>query len=87
MYALIWTTTPWSLPSNQAVCYNPKLSYSTVRNTENNDVYMLATDLVESVSKSANLNLETLESFSGITKMKNKTMCVFNEEFMLKVKF
>ncbi len=24
---LIWTTTPWTIPSNRAVCYNPKLSY------------------------------------------------------------
>jgi isoleucyl-tRNA synthetase len=25
--AVIWTTTPWTIPSNKAICYNPKISY------------------------------------------------------------
>ena len=25
VYAVIWTTTPWSLPANQAVCYGKKI--------------------------------------------------------------
>lgn len=25
---LIWTTTPWTIPSNRAICYNPKIDYS-----------------------------------------------------------
>ncbi|MDZ7884524.1 MAG: isoleucine--tRNA ligase [Mycobacterium sp.] len=29
-YLLIWTTTPWTLPSNQAVAVNPAVSYVTV---------------------------------------------------------
>lgn len=24
---LIWTTTPWTLPSNRAICYNPNIEY------------------------------------------------------------
>lgn len=24
---LIWTTTPWTLPSNRAICFNPKITY------------------------------------------------------------
>ncbi|MEO9971860.1 MAG: isoleucine--tRNA ligase [Hyphomonadaceae bacterium] len=24
---VIWTTTPWTIPANQAVCYNPKITY------------------------------------------------------------
>ena len=28
---LIWTTTPWTLPSNQAICYAPSESYSVVK--------------------------------------------------------
>ena len=26
LQALIWTTTPWTLPANRAVSYNPKLT-------------------------------------------------------------
>lgn len=29
-YIVIWTTTPWTLPSNQAIAYNPKLKYCQV---------------------------------------------------------
>ena len=28
---LVWTTTPWSLAANRAVCYHPNLEYSLVR--------------------------------------------------------
>lgn len=30
VYALIWTTTPWSLPANQAICFSEELEYSLV---------------------------------------------------------
>ncbi|WP_162531294.1 isoleucine--tRNA ligase [Holospora elegans] len=28
---LIWTTTPWSLPGNRAICYHPELSYEALQ--------------------------------------------------------
>ena len=28
---LIWTTTPWTIPSNRAICFNPGLSYGLYR--------------------------------------------------------
>ncbi|MDF2232120.1 isoleucine--tRNA ligase [Albimonas sp. CAU 1670] len=31
---VIWTTTPWTIPQNRAVCYNPALSYGLYRVTE-----------------------------------------------------
>lgn len=46
LYALIWTTTPWTLPSNQAICFNPELSYSVVRFNDDAALYLVATDLV-----------------------------------------
>lgn len=43
----IWTTTPWSLPANEAVCLHPEIDYSLV---DVGDSYLLlASDLVESV--------------------------------------
>lgn len=42
----IWTTTPWTLPANEAVCLHPAIDYSLV---DTDDSYLiLATDLVES---------------------------------------
>lgn len=49
VFALVWTTTPWSLPANQAVCVNAELDYSLVRleGKAQNELYIVATDLVD----------------------------------------
>jgi isoleucyl-tRNA synthetase len=31
VYAVIWTTTPWTLPANQAVCVHPGMQYDLVK--------------------------------------------------------
>ena len=31
VYVLAWTTTPWTLPSNTALCLGPKITYLTVK--------------------------------------------------------
>ncbi|MCE9632878.1 MAG: isoleucine--tRNA ligase [Methylophilales bacterium] len=35
IYAVIWTTTPWTLPANQAVCVHPDLDYCIVQRERN----------------------------------------------------
>lgn len=42
----IWTTTPWTLPANEAVCLNPEIDYSLV--DAGTTYFVLATELVES---------------------------------------
>ena len=47
---VIWTTTPWTLPANEAVSVHPELEYSLVHiNTESeqSEILVLATALVE----------------------------------------
>lgn len=39
---IAWTTTPWTLPSNLALCVNPKFTYVKVRDPEKNRVYIVA---------------------------------------------
>jgi len=34
---VIWTTTPWTIPSNKAVAYNPKIAYGLYRVDETQD--------------------------------------------------
>lgn len=48
-YLLIWTTTPWTLPSNQAVAVNPHLSYVVVQ--VNDRRYVIAQDRLASYTK------------------------------------
>lgn len=51
IYALIWTTTPWSLPANQAVCVNPELAYSliTLQEKPPGELYIVATALADTM--------------------------------------
>ena len=46
-YFLAWTTTPWTLPSNLALCVNPNVTYVKLRVYDK--VYYLAEALVDSV--------------------------------------
>ncbi len=34
VYAVIWTTTPWTLPANQAVCVHPELQYDLIKTSK-----------------------------------------------------
>ena len=46
-YFLAWTTTPWTLPSNVALCVNPNEKYVKINNEGN--IYVLAEALIPSV--------------------------------------
>jgi len=37
---VIWTTTPWTLPANLAICLNPKLEYAVVESDKGNFVFL-----------------------------------------------
>src|SRR5215469_3750549 len=45
VYGLIWTTTPWTIPANMAIAYNPKYTYAAV--DVGGDVYIVAEDLLK----------------------------------------
>ncbi len=49
LYAIIWTTTPWTIPSNLAVCLNARLEYSIFE--YKNDCYIVATELLNNFLK------------------------------------
>ena len=48
-YILAWTTTPWTLPSNVALCMNPNFDYVEVQMDETGERYILAEGLLKSV--------------------------------------
>ena len=51
LYILAWTTTPWTLPSNTALCVGPNIDYVRVKSanpyTGAEAVYIVARDLVD----------------------------------------
>ena len=44
---LIWTSTPWTLFSNQGICFNDSFKYSLLRLTSTGDLVIVGTDLID----------------------------------------
>ncbi|GMT42585.1 MAG: isoleucine--tRNA ligase [bacterium] len=44
---LIWTTTPWTIPANRAVCVHPRFDYSAVEYEDT--ILIVATDLADRI--------------------------------------
>jgi len=68
---LIWTTTPWTLPANEAVCLHPNIDYSLIE-IKNKNV-LIATNLVEIVCEKYNTNYIKLGNCKGL-KLENKLL-------------
>lgn len=49
VYAIIWTTTPWTIPSNMAISMHPRFEYTFFE--YKNDVYVVAQELLASFLK------------------------------------
>ncbi|MFP6665746.1 MAG: class I tRNA ligase family protein [Pirellulales bacterium] len=47
---LVWTTTPWTLPSNQFAAVHPDLEYATVTDEETGKKLILAKSLVDTIA-------------------------------------
>ena len=41
-HAVIWTTTPWTIPVNQAIAYGPEIEYFAFRDVATNRVFLVA---------------------------------------------
>ena len=68
-YILAWTTTPWTLPSNLALCVNKSYDYCDVKvnvGTEEEakyEVYVLAKELVPTILK--DVDYEIIKEYKG----------------------
>ena len=66
---IIWTTTPWTIPQNRAVCYNPEIAYGIYEVTGRpeecwariGDRYLIADALAEEVFARARLDVKNPE--------------------------
>ncbi|MEZ6119340.1 MAG: isoleucine--tRNA ligase [Pirellulaceae bacterium] len=58
---LVWTTTPWTLPSNQFAAVHPELEYATVLDEEDGSRLIMASALVQAIADKTKKTL-TVES-------------------------
>ena len=56
-FFVIWTTTPWTIPGNMAICLNAELDYVLLQ-APNGEVYILAEALAKNVCKAAGIDYE-----------------------------
>jgi isoleucyl-tRNA synthetase len=68
VFAVIWTTTPWTLPANLALAFHPDADYGFFPVAGTDDVYVLATALRESAEARFKLKLE-----ASIAEAKGRT--------------
>ncbi len=64
LYSIIWTTTPWTIPSNVAICLNPRFDYTIFEYKGEN--YFVASDLLNSFKNDVEWeNIKILGSLKG----------------------
>ena len=63
-FLLCWTTTPWTLPANLAICAGPTIDYVKVRDKKENVRYTLAEARLSAIYKNAG-DYEIVERFKG----------------------
>lgn len=62
--AVIWTTTPWTLPANLALAVHPRLTYSVLKSS--GKLYLVARDLAEAFARDTGLGaVQTVKTIAG----------------------
>ncbi len=66
-YCVIWTTTPWTIPANQALNVHPEFDYALVETVRNGEtiLLLLAKDLVEDCLKRYGLEGKVIATTKG----------------------
>ncbi len=67
-YFLAWTTTPWTLPSNVALCVNPDEAYVKVKAADGYTYYMaraLLDNVLGGLAEEGRAAYEVLETYTG----------------------
>lgn len=62
---LVWTTTPWTLPSNQFAAVHPELDYAIVTDAEDGAKLIVAAALVETLSQKVKRELVVEKTLKG----------------------
>ncbi|XP_015590237.1 isoleucine--tRNA ligase, cytoplasmic [Cephus cinctus] len=70
VFVLAWTTTPWTLPSNLALCCNPNFEYVEVKDEASGRIYIILESSLDLIYKSK--DLYTIQGKRKGTDLKGK---------------
>ena len=73
VYYVAWTTTPWTLPSNLALCVNPEFNYVKIQDKETGEIWVVGEDNCDKLyqlskkqkSSKENRPYEVVDTFKG----------------------
>ena len=71
--AVIWTTTPWTLPANLGICLHPDFEYSVIKVTETenknisqDELLIFATEMIDKIKDELKIiSYETVKQYKG----------------------
>jgi isoleucyl-tRNA synthetase len=63
VYCLIWTTTPWTIPANVAICFNPRFEYVAVDTPQG--ITIVAEGLLPQVAEALGWDQAVVTRFPG----------------------
>ncbi|NLM21307.1 MAG: isoleucine--tRNA ligase [Peptococcaceae bacterium] len=62
-YVIIWTTTPWTIPANLAICVHPEYTYALVK--KDNERWLIAKEMLASLGELWGVELAVEKTFEG----------------------
>ncbi len=70
LYALIWTTTPWTLPGNKAIAYSEGFDYCLINIGDLSGIYLVAQNLLPKLEALIEKPVKVLKVIPGKKKKK-----------------
>jgi len=77
-YILAWTTTPWTLPSNLALCVNPEFDYVTFSDSATNKKYIMLESLLKTLPGGKGSERKILSKCKGKDLVGKKYIPIFD---------
>jgi len=75
-YAIVWTTTPWSLLSNLALCVNENATYIDYKLKDSEDIYIVAKGLIP--PETENMSVVVVREYLGLELVNLRYSPIFN---------
>lgn len=72
IYLIIWTTTPWTLPANVGVAFNPKLPYTVLEPNDYDEIWIMEPNLAEKLIQKMNLTKTRGGSITTIAELEGE---------------
>ena len=76
VHVLAWTTTPWTLPENLALCVGPDIAYEVIEDAQSHDRYVIASERIPAYYDAAKSPKgdKSAESYKSLRKLTGREL-------------